>query len=439
MACSTKKEKSSASRAKKCASFHYFCMQTRRPRTKVSMKNWCCFLWTSVYFFLLVHGIPSSTRSRKGSESVRNQESEAILSLSSASSSTYARNPTSTSSNLASPVFFDRELWSTQEIFATYCRALHPGLAREPVRALVSDDRITPRYARPSAKKIPVYVMSYNNPTYVHAMVRFLRCYEASVTIVDNASTLPEHLRLLSALESFVRVRRHDKNKGAHSFFTIPNIVSAPKYFAVTDADLRPDPDLPPLFLETLANLTQLFPGRKAGFALDVCRSANFMKGTYFKGKNIAEWESQWWKEPVSSTKSEGRGRKGESRLLLNSADPVMLAGIDTTFAVYDRDALLRAENCTATYCFDYAGVRVGASFMASHIPWLCYFPELLDEGEYRSYYEEAGRKPANEGSTMAVMLQQGEGAKSLPGADGVKRRKNMPAAQSSLRTNFCQ
>ena len=269
-------------------------MQTRCPREKVSIKN--CFLLTSEFCsFLLVHGVSSYIRIRKGSESVGNQENEANPSLSLASS-TYARNLTLTSSNLASPVFFDRELWSTQEIFATYRRALHPSLAREPVRALVSDDRITPKYARPSAKKIPVSVMSYNNPTYVHAMVRFLRCYEASVTIVDNASTLPEHLRLLSALESFVRVRRHDKNEGAHSFFTIPNIVSAPKYFAVADADLRPDPDLPPLFLETLANLTQLFPGRKAGFALDVSRSANFMKGTYFKGKNIAEWESQWWK-----------------------------------------------------------------------------------------------------------------------------------------------
>jgi len=244
---------------------------------------------------------------------------------------------------------------------------------------------------------------------------------------------------LIFTIESFVRVRRHDKNKEAHSFFTISNIASARKYFAVTDADLRPDQDLPPLFLETLANLTQIFPGRKAGFPLDLSRSANFMKGTYNRGLDIAEWESQWWTEPVSSTKSEGQNRTGESRLLLNSADPVMLAAIDTTFAVYDRGVLLRAENCAATYCFDYSGVRVGASFMATDVPWFCYFPELLDEGEYRSYYEEAGRMPANEGSTMAAMLQQGEGAKSLPGADGVIRRKNMPAAQSPLRTNYCQ
>jgi hypothetical protein len=280
--------------------------------------------------------------------------------------------------------------------------------------------------------------MSFNNPTYVHAMVRFLRCYGAQVIIVDNASTLLEHLRLLSALESFVLVRRHAENKGAHSFFTIPNIASAPKYFAVTDADLRPDPDLPPRFLETLANLTQVFPGRKAGFALDISRSSNFMRGTYYKGENIANWESQWWKEPASSTKSEGHRKSGEHRVLLNSADPVMLAGIDTTFAVYDRDALLQAENCTATYCFDYAGVRVGASFMATHVPWFCYFPELLDEGEYRAYFEEAGRKPYNEGSTMAVMLQEGKGTKSPPGVGNVVRKKSPPAGYSSLRSNFC-
>ena len=114
-----------------------------------------------------------------------------------------------------------------------------------------------------------------------------------------------------------------------------------------------------------------------------------------------------------------------------------MLAAIDTTFAVYDRDALLRAENCAAEKCFDFYGVRVGASFQATHVPWFCFFPELLDEGEYRSYYKEIGRIPANEGSTMAAMLQEGVGAKSLPGADGVIRRKTVSAAQSSLRTNF--
>jgi len=344
----------------------------------------------------------------------------------------------------ASPVFYDLALWSSRELWPSYCRALHPGLAREPVRALFPDERVLPGYARPSAKDIPVYVMSYNNPTYIHATVRFLRCYGANITIFDNASTLPEHLFLLSALESFVRVRHHAENKGAHSFFTIANIASAPKYFAVTDADLRPDPDLPPLFLETLANLTQIFPGRKAGFSLDISRSANFMRGTYFKGKNIEEWESQWWKEPATLEKkreeegNESRGRGDETRQFLNSADPVMLAGIDTTFAVYDRDALLRASSCAPEYCFDYAGVRVGASFMATHVPWFCYFPELLNKGEYRSYYEEAGKKPVNEGSTMAIMLQEGGNAKGHPGASGSGNRKAMLKPHVQLRSNFC-
>jgi hypothetical protein len=286
------------------------------------------------------------------------------------------------------------------------------------------------KYARPSAKNIPVYVMSYNNPTYVHAMVRFLRCYGASVIILDNASTLPEHLRLLSVLERFAQVRRLALNKGAHSFFTIANIASAPKYFAVTDADLRPDPDLPPLFLEMLANLTQIFPGRKAGFALDISRSANFMKKIYFKGKDIAGWESQWWTEPVTN-----KGSSRDESLLTNSADPLHLAGIDTTFAVYDRDALLLANNCTSEYCFDYAGVRVGASFMATHVPWLCYFPELLEEGEYRSYYEEAGKKPVNEGSTMAIMLQKETRAKRNL---GIRDEDFVSSAHLPLRRNFC-
>lgn len=264
------------------------------------------------------------------------------------------------------------------------------------------------------ADDIPVYVQSYDNPTYLHAMVRFLRCYDVKVVVWDNGSSLRDHLRLLKVLSRFVEVRRLGKNKGAHSFFTKENVASRPKFFAFTDADLRPDPDLPPRFLEFLANLTQAFPGRKAGFALDISRQANFMKGNYFQDKNISEWESQWWPRPL------------EDPPVVNSADPLMLAAIDTTFAVYDRDDLLSKSSCTTEDCFYYDGVRVGGSFLATHVPWFCYFPELLKKKEYAAYFSKNDEHaPRGVGSTVGTMLQS-------------KKDSSSFVEHSEIRRNFC-
>ena len=130
-------------------------------------------------------------------------------------------------------------------------------------------------------------------------MVRFLRCYGVpNITVYDTASSLPLHVDLLGALEQVVHVTRVPTNAGPRSFLTPSTLAGLPRHFALTDADLRPHPDLPPNFLAYLAYLTQAFPGRKAGFALDLALRDQFIPGVHdpASGATIAQWEeAHFW------------------------------------------------------------------------------------------------------------------------------------------------
>jgi hypothetical protein len=241
---------------------------------------------------------------------------------------------------------------------------MHPGLKRAPVpvpeeMTFVDVNANALRQVKPDASEpvasIPVYVLSHDNPTHVYAMIRFLRCYGVSnITVYDTASSLPLHLDLLSALERVATVQRLPDNAGPRSFLEAANLPTLPRHFALTDPDIRPHPDLPPNFLAYLAFLTRAFPGRKAGFALDLALRDQFIPGIHdpASGATIAEWEGKhFW----------------GTRLPMPAGgppDPLFDASIDTTFAVYDRDAYKVGSG---------DGVRVGGTFTATHVPWLCF------------------------------------------------------------------
>jgi hypothetical protein len=284
--------------------------------------------------------------------------------------------PMLVSPNLTS-AFPDMALWLSgpADLLRGICEAMHPGLKRAPlpIPNVASDEKkadgnatkATPTTPAPASStdgtldNIPVIVLSHNNPTYLHAMVRFLRCYGiSSITVYDTASSLPLHLELLDALDRVVTVRRMPTNDGPQSFWSAPNLARLPRFFALTDADLRPHPDLAPNFLAYLAALTQAFPGRKAGFALDLTMRDQFLQGTYAGGKSIAQWEEKFWAQRLP-TPSDG------------PPDTLYDALIDTTFAVYDQHANL--PDAAGKIAWYLSGVRVGGTFPATHVPWLCY------------------------------------------------------------------
>jgi len=274
--------------------------------------------------------------------------------------------------------FPDEAMWVDKNLWQAYCTALYPGLLR-PQGAITTMKQ----------HEIPVFVISNDNPTFVHHMVRYLLCYNSTVVVYDQGSTFRPHYWLLSKLSKYVEVQTA-ANVGPHSFFTKSHVLQLPPYFAVTDADVKLNPDAPPNFLGLLAHLTILFPGRKAGVALSLENRANFMQGEYHLGKDIVGWESKYWAANCSVTVS-------------GLADPVYLADIDTTFAVYRRDTLLQDEPCNEKMCFNIKAVRVGGSLMGEHVPWLQYFPSMLPRHEFDYYYLSKSRI----GSTMQNMLRK--------------------------------
>ena len=112
----------------------------------------------------------------------------------------------------------------------------------------------------------------------------------------------------------------------------------------------------------------------------------SFVPGPYYKGEDIASWEKKNWlsRAPAIDT---------------TSSDPIYFCGADTTFAVYDRDALLDSDSsksCLPDKC--YTGVRVAGTFTAIHLPWLCFFPAYMSDDEF-SFYKTQGQ---NNASTMS-------------------------------------
>ena len=297
------------------------------------------------------------------------------------------RIPVLVSRNLTS-AFPDLALWLSgpANLQRGVCEAMHPGLRRVPISIPIvgstgqhaHDDRRKnasasagpPPTSPIPVENIPVVVLSHDNPTYLHAMVRFLRCYGvADITVYDTASSLPLHLELLDALERVVTIQRVSTNDGPRSFMNASNLARLPRFFALTDADLRPHPDLPPNFLAYLAALTQAFPGRKAGFALDLSMKDQFLQGTYAGNLPISDWEERFWRAPLPTPKG-------------GPPDTLYNARIDTTFAVYDKYALKSKADGTIQWSFE--GVRVGGSFAATHLPWLCYAtPKYMTVAEW--------------------------------------------------------
>ncbi len=272
--------------------------------------------------------------------------------------------------------FPDLALWlaGPADLRQGICRAIHPGLKRAPLPIpnefgtgktghgnvnASSSPTLAPASSVPAHNTIPVVVLSHNNPTYLHAMVRFLRCYGVvNITVYDTASSLPLHLELLGALGRVATVQQMRTNDGPRSFFSASNLARLPRFFALTDADLRPHPDLAPNFLAYLAALTQVFPGRKAGFALDLTMRDQFLQGSYASGLPISGWEEKFWRTRLPTPHG-------------GPPDTLYDADIDTTFAVYDKHAY--PPGAAGKIAWRYQGVRVGGTFAATHVPWLCY------------------------------------------------------------------
>jgi len=201
---------------------------------------------------------------------------------------------------------------------------------------------------------VPVYVIAFNNPTYVEFMVTQLQKFKIQkIIVVDNNSTYPPLLEYYNANKDKFQLIRMDKNYG-HLVVIKCFYEFLPEFFIITDPDLQFNTNLPKNFIEQLRDISIKFSAYKVGFALDLSDAHLFNKKMRFFGKTIENWEGQFWKKKINDSDYE-----------------LYDATIDTTFAIYNKKNL-KGKN-----------IRVAGNFTTKHLPW--YEDEKIpaDELEY--------------------------------------------------------
>lgn len=206
--------------------------------------------------------------------------------------------------------------------------------------------------------KIPVFIISYNQLSYVKQIVGWLKEYGfANIHIVDNKSTYKPLLDYLDTVDCYVH--HMDKNYGHTVIWSsgkFDDIITRQCYI-VSDCDIAPNPKLPKDFVCKLYELLGKYPYlTKIGFALNIADLPETETN-----KIVKQWESKFWSKEIDNN--------------------IYLADIDTTFALYRPGKLVMN-----TKRFYYA-IRVAGDMTAIHLPWF----ETKDTDESLFY-----RKTAN-------------------------------------------
>lgn len=218
---------------------------------------------------------------------------------------------------------------------------------------------------------IPVFIVGYNNGEFIRNSVDQLNAFNIKPIIFNNASTDNETLNILKEIQLSGNgwVVNSSRNFGHLIGFLDPIYKKLPEIFAYTDPDLQFNKNLPPHFLEILANLCSDYKTFKAGFSLDllpdeeiVKYTQNILKYKPFSYKNnfeVRDWEKKFWRFKLE-----------------NSNYDIYAADIDTTFAVYKK------SNFSGNF-FD--AIRIGGDFKAIHLPW---FPNinLMTDNQTKKY-----------------------------------------------------
>lgn len=234
-------------------------------------------------------------------------------------------------------------------------------MSEHPEAPPSSGDAVPPRprrtrhfssLAAATTADVPVYIPTFNNPTYTNHMVRQLQDWGCrTIVLMDNASTLPEMLDLLDAVKKDVRVISLPENRGPQDVvLSDSNYPLLPDVFCVTDPDLAFNAEMPADFLYELLMLTHKHQVGKAGLALDLSDRHLMRKETFtIAGGHyrIWEWEAQFWTQPVGA---------------IDDGSAVFRANVDTTFALYNKQFFRRE-----TF---YDAVRLSGRYTCRHLPW---------------------------------------------------------------------
>ena len=203
--------------------------------------------------------------------------------------------------------------------------------------------------ARTLTNSIPIYIPTFNNPTYLLNFIKQLEKNDAkNLVVIDNNSTYPPMKECLSIIEQKYKVVRLDQNFGPHYILRNKQFYqSLPELFCLSDPDLEFSTSLPVDFINELKIISEVHKVGKVGLALEFSSEDVMHSELFLDGQKVGaiEYEQQFW------TNNIGKNQTG---------DDLYRTTLDTTFALYNK-----------TY-FDpedrYTAIRVAGKFTAKHL-----------------------------------------------------------------------
>ena len=209
---------------------------------------------------------------------------------------------------------------------------------------------------------IPIIIISFNNYKYIDNTIKQLcninQEYLESVIIMDNCSVCEKTKKYLKNTPCKVIHNKENKGPWVNSKVNSHIYNQMPDKFILTDADLQFNPNLPKNFIEILSELSDKYKCSKIGFALDISDFDKMLKGSYFSGLTIYDWEKRFW-----NTKQDDENYD------------LYIAEIDTTFSLLNKK-----------YEKNNFSIRIAGDFLAKHIPWYLENP-ILDAEELDTLY----------------------------------------------------
>lgn len=195
---------------------------------------------------------------------------------------------------------------------------------------------------------IPIIINNFNRLTTTKRLVEDLKALGyTDIYILDNNSTYPPLLEWYDTEPCEVhRLAENLQGLSIYNSSYIEDFKEHP-WIVYTDSDIELNPDTPPLFIEYLISLAEIYSINKVGLAIRI----DDLPATSF-ATEYRNWEQKYWER---------------------SPEPnIYEAHIDTTFCVIK-----------PTLPFDYIALRVAGNLTSRHIPWYTNFDDLSEEERY--------------------------------------------------------
>jgi hypothetical protein len=217
---------------------------------------------------------------------------------------------------------------------------------------------------------IPIIINNFNRLAYPLKLIEFLeKCGYTNIVILDNNSTYPPLLKFYESCR--YKVIRENQNYG-HLALWKSTLYSKYRwnYFVYTDADVLPVKECPDTFLNVFKKeLDRNYMLDKIGFGLRI----DDLPDSFSLKKQVIAYEQGYWSKEV---------RPG-----------IFDAPIDTTFALYKPFSGTKNNEV-----YTLRAYRLGAPFLAHHLPW---YVDSSDLSEEESYYIKTANASSSIGSGL--------------------------------------